>query len=337
MSVSIPFLTREDSEWEQVYVQAAYQLRSGADIYRPDIANSYPPFATFTALPFTWLTASAQRWLWLVINLTCIVFMLWGAWRLAAGGKLEGRKPVPLPVHLAAIVGGLCGVFYLQNCFAHHQTDLVLGALLMGGCLALSRERSLVAATCFGLAAAVKCTPLLWAPYLLWRRRPAAAAWLVAVAVGVNLLPDLVNPPSSGQSWLTVYVARYLLPIAHRDQYLGTWASALVYNQSLAGAGQRWLVTTWEWAATDCIVFRRLDPLAPLMVNAIVFGCEVALIGLTLAICRRPFQKIEPCCCCRRCRARRISACCCCRDSVSRAPRSSTGGGGCIQSSPPPY
>ena len=292
LSLSVPFLTRNDSEWEYVYVQAAHQLRNGLDIYQPEIANSYPPFATLTALPFTWPSLSGQRWLWLAINLACLVFVLRGSWRLAGGGDLQGSSRVPLRVHLAAIVGGLCGAFYLQNCLAHHQTDIVLGALLIGGCLALSRERSLLAATCFGLAAAVKCTPLLWAPYLIWRRRPLAAAWLVAVALGVNLLPDLVHPPASGHLWLTEYVNRYLLPMSHSDHYVGTWASALVYNQSLAGAGQRWFVTTWEWTPADCVVFRRSDPLAPQGLNGIVLGSEAALVLLTLAICRRPFQRL---------------------------------------------
>jgi hypothetical protein len=290
--LSVPFLTRSDSEWEYVYVQAAQQLRTGHDIYQPEIANSYPPFATWTALPFTWLSPAGQRWLWLVINLGCLVFVLRGAWILAGGSNLEGTSPAATREHFGAIVGGLCGIFYLQNCLAHHQTDIVLAALLIGGCLALRRERVLFAATCFGLAAAVKCTPLLWAPYLIWRRRPAAVVWLGAVALGVNLLPDLVYPSASGHLWLTEYVNRYLLPMSQSDHYVGTWASAIVYNQSLAGAGQRWFITTWEWTSADCVVFRRADPLAPLTLKGIVLGIEAALVLLTLAICRRPFQSV---------------------------------------------
>ncbi len=286
------FLVRIESEWEYVYIQAAYQLRHGYDIYQPEIGNSYPPFATLTALPFTALPNVAQRWLWLIINLGCLTFMLRAAWRLAGGGQLEGANRAPLPEHLAAFFGGLCGVFSVQNAFAHQQTDVVLGALLFGGCLALNRERSFLAATCFGLAAAVKCTPLLWAPYLLWRRQPVAAAWLVVVAVGVNLLPDLVQRPASGNVWLTEYVTRMLLPIGQADHYAGTWYSALIYNQSLAGAGQRWCTTVWEWTPKDCVVFNRAVHLGPAAVNRIVYGVEACLVLLTLAICRRPFQRL---------------------------------------------
>jgi hypothetical protein len=292
--VAVPFLKRDDSEWEKVYVQAARELLAGNDIYyQADIANSYPPFATLMAVPFTVLPSEVQRGLWLIINLSCLVFMLRGAWRLAGGGPLEGSERAPLREHVAAIVGGLCGAFYLQNALAHQQTDIVLGTLLIGGCLALGRDRSFTAATCFGLAAAVKCTPLFWAPYLVWRRRPGAAVWLAAVMVGVNLLPDLIQRPASGNLWLTEYVSRYLLPMGHADQYVGTWYSALVYNQSLSGAGQRWLGTDWIWTPDDCVVFNRPNRLAPWALNGIVYGVELGLILLTLAICRRPFRRLS--------------------------------------------
>jgi hypothetical protein len=290
--LSVPFLSRDDSEWEYVYVRAAHELRAGNDIYRPDIGNSYPPFAALTALPFTALPPRAGRWLWLAVNLGCLVFMLRGAWRLAGGEPVQ--RGAPPRVHLAAILGALCGVFYLQNCLAHQQTDVVLGALLIAGALALARGRSLWAATCFGLAAAVKCTPLLWAPYLVWRRRPLAAAWLLAVALGANLLPDLVAHPESGRLWLSEYYHRYLRPLAAAEHSPGTWHSDIVYNQSLAGAAQRWLTTTCEWAATDCVVGDRSGHVGPQGLKVVVYGAEALLVLPTLAVCRRPFQRNQP-------------------------------------------
>ena len=288
-ALAVPFLTRDDSEWEYVYVRAANELRAGRDIYQPDIGNSYPPFATLVALPFTALSPRAGRVLWLAVNVGCLAFMLRGAWGLAGGGPLQGGTRAPVSAHLAAVLGALCGVWYLQNCLAHQQTDVVLDALLFGGCLALARERSLLAATCFGLAAAVKCTPLLWAPYLVWRRRPVAAALLVAVALGVNLLPDLVHLPESGRLWLSEYYHRYLRPLGGADHYVGTWHSDIVYNQSLAGAAQRWLTTTSEWAPADCVVSRRAEHPGPLALTVVVYGAEALIVLLTLAVCRRPF------------------------------------------------
>jgi hypothetical protein len=290
-ALSVPFLSRDDSEWEYVYMRAAHELRDGRDIYQLDIGNSYPPFAALTALPFTALPQWAGRGLWLAVNFGCLVFLLRGAWRLAGGELLQAGARAPLRAHLAAILGALCGAFYLQNCLAHQQTDVVLGALLIAGCLALSRERALMAATCFGLAAAVKCTPLLWAPYLVWRRRPLAATWLVVVALGVNLLPDLVHSPKSGRLWLSEYYLRYLRPLGAPEHYVGTWHSDLVYNQSIAGAAQRWLTTTWEWTPADCNVGARPGHMGPQELKVVVYGVEALLVLVTLAICGRPFRR----------------------------------------------
>jgi hypothetical protein len=158
--------------------------------------------------------------------------------------------------------------------------------------LLLVRARSLAAATCFGLAAAVKCTALLWVPYLMWRRQPRAAAWLLCVALGVNLLPDLVSRPPSGRTWLAEYGVQFLRPLTEAASYPGSWGSDILYNQSLAGAGQRWLVRTWEFGADGWSSRLRDDPPSPAAVRGAVYAVQVGLLLLVLAICRRPFQRL---------------------------------------------
>jgi hypothetical protein len=278
LAVSISFCRRQDSEWEAVYVVAANHLRQGVDIYTD--GNSYPPFAAFTALPASFLPLSLLRPSWLLVNVICLIAMVRGGWRLAGGGALQGKTRFPVTEHAAAILGFLCGVGYLQNCIAHQQNDLVIGAMLVVGCLALRDSRSLGAATCFGLAAALKCTALLWFPYLLWRGRPVAALWLVVVAVGVNLLPNVVSSPPSGRLWLAEYATRFLMPLTTRDHVAGTWGSEVIYNQSIAGTAQRWLVAGRE------------QPVPPQMLRAAVFGVEGVLVLATLVVCRVPFRKL---------------------------------------------
>jgi hypothetical protein len=276
IGLSIPFFTREDSEWEAVYVVAATHLRSGEDIYRD--GNSYPPFAAFVALPWSFLPPAGVRGTWLLVNLASLAVMLRGAWRLAGGGALQGSGRGPLREQVAAVLGFACGAGYLLNCLAHQQNDVVIGAVLVVGCVALGGSRWMTAATCFGIAAAVKCTALLWCPYLVWRGRPAAAVWLVVLAVGVNLLPDLVSSPPSGGLWLGEYVHRYLQPLASREHVAGTWGSDIIYNQSIAGAAQRWLVADRE------------RPMRPELLRAVVLGLEAVLVAATLWVCGAPFR-----------------------------------------------
>ena len=94
-------------------------------------------------------------------------------------------------------------------------------------------DRPLLAATSFGLAAACKCTALLWAPYLLWRGRPLAATWLSwssPLASTCCLISSTAAP--AGRSWFGEYASRFLKPLTASDHYIGTWGSDPVYNQS---------------------------------------------------------------------------------------------------------
>jgi hypothetical protein len=282
---------RHQSEWEEVYLKAAQHLRERADAYRVEDGYLYPPFTAWAAQPLVSLPHEMQRGFWLVLNGFCLWFLVTAAWKVAGGDRLQGSTKGPREEYLAAALGLLCGVFYLHNCLVHHQTDVLIGALLLGGCLALVRGRFLIGATGFGLAAAMKCTALLWAPYLLWRGRPLVAVWVVIVALGVNFLPDLTNPSPTGRSWLLTYGSRFLQPLTEPTHYPGTWGSELIYNQSLSGAATRWLTTSWEWDEKDCVIRPRSQSSEPGVVRKLVYSFEALLLVLILGASGRPFRQ----------------------------------------------
>ncbi len=290
--LGVAFCLRHDSEWDDVYLPAALHLWRGEDLYRIGESYLYPPFMAFAALPFLTLPSPLPRLAWFALNAGCLVALLRWSWRVAGGGRLEGREVGKPTERLAAFLGCLCGMSYLENCLAHQQTDIVIGALLAGGCLLLGRGRPLSAATALGLAAACKCTALLWSPYLLWRGRPLAAIWLLVVAVGVNLSPDLVSSPAENGCWLGRYASRFLRPLTASNHYIGTWGSDAVYNQSLTGLAQRWCTTTWHWTATDCTIEQRLPAIGPQTLRACVYGAELGLLAAVMWICGQPFRRL---------------------------------------------
>ena len=200
---AVPFQTRKHAEWQDVYVKAGSHLLSGEHLYNwtaDYVGFIYPPVAALLAALFAFLSAGLSRALWYLINAVCLVLLFRWAWRLSGGGRLEGDPAPRRGEHLIFLAGLACSLSYAVNCLAHQQNDVVIAALVLGGCVALSRSRRWLAATVFGLAAAIKCTPLLWSPYLLWRGRWKEAGWLVCVAVGVNLLPNLFSTRSRGNS-----------------------------------------------------------------------------------------------------------------------------------------
>jgi hypothetical protein len=283
-----PFLLKQHSEWDEVYLRAAGRLLNGGDVYRFEDGYSYPPFMALLAVPFVGLSTILSRTIWFAINVGCLVGMWRLAWRLTGGGHLEGAQATDLREQLICLLGLACSVRYAMNGIAHHQTDLVIGMLLMGGCDLLSRGRDWSAASCFGLAAAMKCTALLWIPYLLLRRKWASAAWLVVLAIGVNFLPNLIRAPERGGLWLNEWLTRYVRPLTTAEHYPGDWGSWIIYNQSLSGAGNRWLTTQWRWQGSEFEIIHRLEAPSPKVVKTIVCSVEVILlIVITIVLFRR--------------------------------------------------
>ncbi len=275
VGLTAPFLLRTQSEWDMVFVRAAEHLRAGQTIYNPADGYAYPPFMALLAVPFTFVPPSASRALWYLVNAGCLVVLCRLAWRLAGGGPLEGEAAADKKEHVLCLLGLACALRFAFDAVSHQQTDLVIGALLLGGCTLLLKGRDGAGATCFGLAAAMKCTPLLWCGYLLWRRRWLPAAWLVAVAVSANLLPDLVSPSPYGGPWLAHWLTHYLLPLRETEYYPGSWHSAIIYNQSLAGLGQRWLVLDWTGALEGVV---RANPPSPRLVKGLTYGSGLVLL-----------------------------------------------------------
>jgi hypothetical protein len=283
--LAFPFLLRVNSEWEDVYLRAANHLRAGESIYSTQEGYVYPPFMAAVALPFTYVSPFLARLAWYLINVGCVALLCRWAWRLSGGAHLEGRGAVTSrSEHWICWLGLACGIRYAIDGITHQQCDLVIATFVFGGCCALLHSRSFLAASCIGLAAAAKCTPLLWCGYLLWRRRWLAAIWLAAVAVAVSLLPDLVHRPVSGGVWLGKWITHYLVPLTRSDDYPGGWHSEVVYNQSLAGAANRWCTTAWTWKNDGFNLHNVPRSWSPVLVRNLLYGTEIALLVIGLMV-----------------------------------------------------
>lgn len=259
LAVSV-LVKRSEGEWNGVYVAAGRKLLEGGDIFEP--AYLYPPFMALVAAPLSYLPPLASRAIWFAASAVAMIVMLRAAWRLAHGPAVADIRHWPRRELVAAAVGTLCGMTYILNAFAHQQTDVIIGALMMVGCLRLLAGRNAAGAEWLGIAAACKATPLLWAPYLLLRRRFIAGVLVGTVAVGLNVLPDLVASPPGGGTWLERWVTRFVLPNQQWNTALGSWGSELIYNQSLGGTMQRLINTALEKRDGKVVVVERprLDP-----------------------------------------------------------------------------
>ncbi len=282
LTVGIPLVFRHD-DWTYTYLNSAQNLRHGQSIYQNGDGFVYPPFAAVVALPFSFFPDRVASLLWFAVSFASLLLTIHGCWQLS-GGELLNRR-APLLEHFIFLVGVLPGLSYACNCFSHGQTDVFIAAWIVLGCIWLSRSRGFLAATCFAVAAAMKGPALLWSPYLLWRRRPLAAVWLLVVFVLLNLAPDLPNPANVAHGPFAQWIKLFLAPMGNAGVYPAVWRTAS--NQSLVGCLHRWMDTTWAFDGRA--FYQRLPrPGAPsFQTERFITAGFVLLLLLSTAIAQR--------------------------------------------------
>ncbi|HEX5242342.1 MAG TPA: glycosyltransferase family 87 protein [Tepidisphaeraceae bacterium] len=286
---------KHQSAWDRTGPGVSMMLREGLDFYAIEKTFTYPPFQAWLNIPLTWMPLRPARAIWFILSAACLVYMIWESWRLAGGPRLEplGEHGDAKPrEHWAFVLGLVCALQFALNSLTHLQTDLLIGALLTAGCAAIVTRRVMRAATWIGLAAAFKCTPLLFAPYLVWKRKPVAAAWLVIIAIGANVLPNTVHAPPQRGLWLAEWSRLYLAPMERANYVPGDWKNQLDNNQSFAGAAKRWLMTTWRIAPGEFHVVDRIEHPSPVVIrSAYLLSCLAALLIAAWAMLRRAPSK----------------------------------------------
>ncbi len=272
-------LLKRGSDWQNVFVRAGQQWWMGLDIYGGGSGYLYPPFQAMVAAPFAALPEWISRLCWAATSSISMVVMVVAAWSLAGGRPLRSMPFSERSEWFAFAVGLLCSLTYVLNAFAHQQTDVIVGALLMGGAWYLAAGRDAAGGALIGVAAACKATPLLWAPYLLWRRRWIAGLLVGIVALAVNLLPDLIVTSGGGLRTLQ-WLNRFVLPTQQLDVVLGDWGSAVQFNQAFVGTANR-LLNSYANQTTTA------PPLSTRTLKLIVYTIFFVLIAVSIAAAMR--------------------------------------------------
>lgn len=276
----------ERSDWYRCFFRAAERMQAGETIHIvEDRPYAYPPIMALMTVPLAKLGISGGIVAWYLVNVVALVVLWRTSWRLLDSPPLHALGTARDPAANrrwwgVAIVGGLLMSRFFFSALETRQFDLVIAAILSTGCLALRDGREARGALWLGLAAGMKCTPLLFAPYLAWRGRWQAAAVLVVAAVSVNLLPEVVYPQRDG-GWYAADWNETFLSAAGRVPP-GTWFSGLLQNQSLAGQLQR-CARYGLPTSTAALVGTKLDPQLVPTLRVLLMAASVGLLLVTAA------------------------------------------------------
>ncbi|TWA99470.1 uncharacterized protein DUF2029 [Bradyrhizobium stylosanthis] len=210
---------------------AGQQVLHGGDLYPSDFGYKfefiYPPLpAILLAIP-SWFGKVP-----LYIVLSVLNAMAWWYTGILSNVMTgSGRKPGPWLEALPAFVT----VTFVFDMFDLGQPNLVLLAMMLYGFWCLQHQRSWFAGFMFALATAIKVFPIAVLPYLVWRRKWAAAA---ATVVFTGILLYVVPAPIRG--------------FERNAAEIKTWYQGMVGSSSEKGFGQR-EEQNWSWVNQSII------------------------------------------------------------------------------------
>ena len=174
----------------KVYVGSGEAVLQGKDIYQVPLPspNTCPPFFSLFCVGPALLervSPTFARGVWSLLNTAALLIIVGMASRL-----IHGRR---LPILSAPLlVPFLLTLPYILYHLLYHQVNLIVFAMTLAGMKLQEERKEWQGGLLVGLATALKVMPVLFVPYLFYRRRWVAAFAALAASVAFTLSPGLV-------------------------------------------------------------------------------------------------------------------------------------------------
>ena len=222
----------------EMYPRAAYCLLHGEMLQSCDNGFTYPPIFAFLMLPLEPLTLWLRDLLWYLLTVGASI----GAFKLS---ETIACRAIATPLNAVELTWLRLLALILSSklilaVFENQAYDALVMVFLLLGLAALTSGRQIWGGAGLAFAAALKATPLIFLPYLLWKRHFVAAAAFVVVFLAASFLPDLFFTPAGAShgyfvTWLRE-VAGASFGVDPGSAKLAFWSGANIMNHSLHGA-----------------------------------------------------------------------------------------------------
>jgi len=275
------------------YVTVGEAVLQGADPYSARFTdspplNTWPPFFGFVAAALALLARVSLHGallLWQVGS----VLALWGAIRLLAGFfEEDGDRltfwPSTPPGGLSFVSGAvlvpvLLSARLLQEHLQHTQVNILVFFLVLLAFHWFRTARQAAGGLSLALAASIKAVPIVFLPYLVYKRAWRPAAWTAGFLLVLNVvLPAAAFGPGPAarqwQAWRAVSARELAQPTSR------------YYNQSLLAAMKRLLTT--EGGARDPVRYAVAAWPTERVTRLFAVVAALGAIGLAAAFRRHP-------------------------------------------------
>jgi len=178
---------------------------------------TYPPTFAFLMIPFVPMPMWLRNLVWYALSISVIVWSvrLCESLTLKATGLERDRQILWWFRGLSLLLS----LKFILAVIENQAYDYLVFFLIVVGIRGMVTGNKALASLGLASAAALKATPVLFFPYLFYRKRWFLACATVLAFVGLSLLPDLFFSPSTGSS-----------------TYVGGWLSGIA-GASLSGGG----------------------------------------------------------------------------------------------------
>jgi alpha-1,2-mannosyltransferase len=146
------------------------------------------------------------------------------------------------PLAIAAVTAFL-SFHYLLRDMLDGGPHLILLGMLVGGIYCAWQGRDKMAGLWFGLAIALKMTPGLFLPFMLWKRRWRLAAWTTLATLGWIALPAVFMGPANWWEHQKAWNQVALSVLLDSQDQTREGNEVRVQNQALKPALRRYLET----------------------------------------------------------------------------------------------
>lgn len=206
-----------------------------------------PPMMALVLRPLMLLAPPIAALAWFYIKVCCAVAALFLLFRMLdanvgqtflSASSLADRNVCPTFPGWAKALAVLLSLRPIQQDLTHGNVNLFILFLLVAGLYALAQRQDMAAGLLLGLAMACRVTPLLFLPYLAWKRAWKALAWSCAgVALFSFFVPGLAFGWQRNLTFLESWYDYMARPYATEGAVLYSDHK----NQSLPGLAARML------------------------------------------------------------------------------------------------